>query len=470
MTAQATDSDPDSGPGAGDTTRPPEPVPPLEEFGFAEWRRAAKIGTVITGRVARRVLREGLRKPARRRAMAEGTVDGFEALGPTFVKIGQLVASARTSFPAELADACLRCLDDVPAFPVAAARTVIEEDLGAPIDTLFREFDDEPLSAASVAQVHGCVLADGRAAVVKVQRPDITGRMMVDLRAAFRLASAAAKRSERARVASAEDLVRDLYDSTVAELDFRNEARAQAQMRANLSAFGDNRNVVIPEVYQQYCGPRVLCMERMYGVPLDRFDDIRAEHPDSELLIRQLVKAWMEGVIVHGLFHGDVHAGNLWMLEDGRAAMLDFGIVGRMTPQWRGFAAALFHASAVGGDFRSVAEQMRELGIMGSGDEKSDAAVGRQLATALAPVLSGQLAQLEMGKVATSLLEFGRRRDAAVPRQMVLMVKQLGYFERYAAALAPGWRLGKDLYLFRNIFPEEVAARVAAEGIELPAD
>ncbi|MBB5917275.1 putative unusual protein kinase regulating ubiquinone biosynthesis (AarF/ABC1/UbiB family) [Nocardia transvalensis] len=448
-------------------TEPEVLRPPLEKFGFSEFRRTAMIGTVLGASVTRRVVRGGLRRPKRRRAVADGMVDGFETLGPMFVKLGQLIASSPASFPAELADACLRCLDDVPPFPGVDARAIIESDLGRPISELFREFDDEPLSAASVAQVHGCVLADGRPAVVKVQRPDIARRMIVDLRAAYRLAGAMQKRSENARVANAEGVVRDLYETTVAELDFRNEADNQTRARANLRAFGDNANVVVPEVYWEYCGPRVLCMERMSGMPLDRFDDIRAVHPDPELLIRRLVKAWVESVVVHGLFHGDVHAGNLWLLDDGRAAMLDFGIVGKMTPQWRDFVGALFHASAVDGDFRPVARALRELDLV-DGESGDDATIGRQLATALAPVLSGKLAQLDMGKVAARMVEFGKRRGAFGPEQLILMGKQLGYFERYAVALAPGWRLGQDLYLFRNIFPDEVAAKAAEEGIELP--
>ncbi|WP_024804614.1 AarF/ABC1/UbiB kinase family protein [Nocardia sp. BMG51109] len=461
MTAGALDAEP--------VTESAAPQPPLEKFGFSEFRRTAVIGTVLGASVSRRVVRGGLRRARRRRAVADGMVDGFESLGPMFVKLGQLIASSPASFPRELADACLRCLDDVPPFPGVAARAIVEADLGRPIDELFREFDDEPLSAASVAQVHGCVLADGRPAVVKVQRPDIARRMIVDLRAAYRLAGQLQKRSENARVANAEGVVRDLYETTVAELDFRNEADNQTRVRGHLRAFGDNTNIVVPEVYWDYCGPRVLCMERMRGMPLDRFDDIRAVHPDPELLIRRLVKAWVESVVVHGLFHGDVHAGNLWLLDDGRAAMLDFGIVGKMTPQWRAFVGALFHASAIDGDFRPVARALRELDLVGS-DSGDDATVGRQLATALAPVLSGKLAQLDMGKVAARLVEFGKRRGAAGPEQLILMGKQLGYFERYAVALAPGWRLGQDLYLFRNIFPDEVAAKAAERGVDLPAD
>ncbi|MCX4092628.1 ABC1 kinase family protein [Nocardia sp. alder85J] len=444
--------------------------PALEKFGFAERWRTATIAGVLGGNITKRMVsRGGFAGRRRRLAMADGTVDGFEILGPMFVKLGQLIASSPGAFPKELADACLRCLDDVPPFPAAAARATVEADLGRPMTELFREFDDRPLSAASVAQVHACVLLDGREAVVKVQRPDIARRMIVDLRAAYRLAGLLEKRSENARVANAQGVVRDLYETTVAELDFRNEAENQARARANLGAFGDNSHVTVPEVFWEYCGPRVLCMERMRGMPLDRFDDIRLVHPDPELLIRRLVKVWLESLITHGLFHGDVHAGNLWLLEDGRAAMLDFGIVGRMAGPWRDFVAALFHASAIDGDFRPVARSLRELDMVDA-EAGDDATVGRQLATALAPVLAGQLANLDMGKVAGRLVEFGKRRNASGPEQLMLMGKQLAYFERYAKALAPGWRLGQDLYLFRNIFPDEVAAKAAATGLELPAD
>nr|WP_309231749.1 AarF/ABC1/UbiB kinase family protein [Nocardia sp. SYP-A9097] len=443
--------------------------PDLDTFGFSELRRTAIVGAVLGGSVTRSVLTGGLRKAKRKRAVAEGVVNGLEALGPMFVKLGQLIASSPGAFPRELADACLRCLDDMSPFPSADARAIIEADLGKPISELFASFDDEPLSAASIAQVHACVLLDGRDAVVKVQRPEIARRMIVDLRAAMKLARALEKRSENARVANAQAVVRDLYEATVAELNFLVEADNQTRARANLAAFGDNTNVAVPEVYWEHCGPRVLCMERMRGMPLDRFDDIREVHPDPELLIRRLVKAWMESVAVHGLFHGDVHAGNLWLLDDGRVAMLDFGIVGRMETEWREFVRALFYASAIDNDFRPVARALRKLDLVAD-DSGDDATIGRQLAVALGPVLSGSLDKLDLGLVAARLLEFGKRRGASGPEQLIMMGKQLGYFERYAVALAPGWRLGRDLFLFRNVFPNEVATKIAEEGTELPVD
>ncbi|WP_083874693.1 ABC1 kinase family protein [Nocardia paucivorans] len=450
--------------------------PPLETFGSSETFRVVVIGFVLVTRMSCRlighmlttVVSRGRRKQrSMREVLAEGVVDAFERLGPMFVKLGQLIASSSGAFPRELSDACLRCLDDMPPFPAAQARRIIEQDLGRSIADLFRSFEDTPLSAASVAQVHACVLADGREAVVKVQRPGIARRMIVDLRAALVLARLLERRSQTARVANAVGVVRDLYEVTVTELNFLIEADNQSRIRDNIGAFGDNDAVTVPEVYWELCSRRVVCMERMHGVPLDRFDAITAAHPDPEMLIRRLVKVWLEGVVVHGLFHGDVHAGNMWLLDDGRLAMLDFGIVGTMTPPWRELVRALFHASAFGGDFTPVVTALRELDLFAE-QSADDMAIGRQLAMVLGPILKGELARLDLKTVTTMLVEFGARRGVAGPQQLILMGKQLGYFERYAITLAPGWQLGTDLFLLRNLFPDEVAAAARREGIELP--
>ncbi len=446
----------------------------MERFGPRELVRTAAVAGTLGGAVGRRMglrfgrsPRDAMDARARARVTADGVVDGFQALGPMFVKLGQLIGSSPGVFPSPLADACLRCLDDLQPFSAAEARAVIEADLGQPMSAMFRDFEDEPLSAASVAQVHACVLADGREAVMKVQRPGIARRMIVDLRVAWKLATLLERRYESARIANAVGVAHDLYRSTITELDFRAEADNQARIRENLSTFGDNDGVVIPEVYPRYCGTRTICMQRVHGVPLDRFDTVRSTHPNPELLIRRLVKAWMESVMVHGLFHGDVHAGNLWLLHDGRLAILDFGIVGTMPRAWRALLQAMFHASAIDGDYTPVARALRELELF-EDHNADDAAIGAQLAIVLGPLLSGELAHLDLGTLTGQLVEFGRRRGMIGPQPLILMGKQLSYFERYAVALAPRWRLGSDLYLFRNIFPAAVTAAAARAGTDLP--
>ncbi|HEX6418225.1 MAG TPA: AarF/UbiB family protein, partial [Acidimicrobiales bacterium] len=185
------------------TLTPPSPTPPsLTRFGVREVVRGAEIWTVLLFHVARALARHTARHPraafrarrdpeARRAlgaAASAALVEAFVALGPTFVKLGQMIASSPGMFPEVLADACLRTLDDVPPFPADEVLRIVEDDLGAAAGEVFASFDREPLSAASIAQVHGCVLRDGRAAVVKVQRPRIADRMNRDLRIMYRIA------------------------------------------------------------------------------------------------------------------------------------------------------------------------------------------------------------------------------------------------------------------------------------------
>ncbi|TQF75191.1 AarF/ABC1/UbiB kinase family protein [Rhodococcus spelaei] len=442
-------------------------MPRLDQFGLAQLWRALVVGTVILACTLFAVVT----KPFTRREMSwadaasEGVVDAFEVLGPTFVKLGQLAASSSGVFPTPLANACLRCLDDVPPVPAAQARAVIEADLGMPVEELFTSFDDEPLAAASVAQVHACVLPNGTEAVIKVQRPGIHRRMLIDLRTAYWGARLFERFSEFLRVANATAIVRDLHNATMTELNSAVEADRQTRFRDALWAFGDNRWVTAPEVYWPYCGPHVICMERMHGTPLDRIEPDGTT--DTQLLIRRGVKAWMESILVHGPFHGDVHAGNLWVLDDGRIAMLDFGIVGELPEVWRTILRDMFYATLIDGDYSRMARGIRSLGYTAEVDA-SDAEIGNQVGALLAPVFARDLAELRLSDLIMSLVQIGKQWGVASPEELVLFGKQLGYFERYATRLAPGWVMGRDLYLYKNVFPEAVSQRAAELGVELP--
>ena len=234
--------------------------PSLTIFGWRELRRALAIGLLGTVAVlmalARRLVRIGRRtKPTWIAAACTGVVDAFMVLGPTFVKLGQMIASSPSVFPKPLADACLRCLDDVPPVPASAARRIVAEDLGAEVDEVFKQFDDTPLSAASIAQVHGCVLRDGREAVLKIQRPAITERMNRDLRIVYRIARLIDK-TKRGKLINPVAVVQDLHQVTNEELNFALEAYRQSHFRTNISAFGDNDGITAPEVYWELCGDR----------------------------------------------------------------------------------------------------------------------------------------------------------------------------------------------------------------------
>ena len=449
-------------------------TPSIESFGFAELRRMVVIYVVLTYSIAAAVVAAVARRVARRStpslsgAAADGMVDGFERLGPTFVKLGQLVASSPGLFPATVSNACQRCLDEVPPFDGETARRMIRMDLGRDPEEIFRHFDATPLSAASIGQVHACVLPDGREAVIKLQRPNIWGRMTTDLRIMHRLAHTLQKRSKSAERMNAVGIIEDLHEVTFAELNPSLEAWRQHRFRENLWAFGDNKMITAPEVYWEYCGPHMICMERMSGVPVDEFDVLAERGIDGELVIRRGAKAWLEAVVAHGPFHGDMHAGNIWVLDDGRSAYLDFGIMGELPGEWHGVFRDLLLTVAVDRDWTRVVRAYRSVGILpeGLGTEED---LAMALGAMMEPLLDLTVSERSLGESLKASVEMSEQMGAtSSPKELVLVFKQLIYIERFINGLAPDYNLLNDPYVIKNIFPEHAAQRAEELGVSFP--
>ncbi|MEW6472335.1 MAG: AarF/UbiB family protein [Actinomycetota bacterium] len=404
-----------------------------------------------------------------RAAVADGVVDGLLSLGPMFIKLGQLLGSSPSICPAVLSDSARRCIRAVDPLDVATVKAVIEQDLRRPVSELFASFEDEPLSAASVAQVHGCVLPDGRQAVVKVQRPDLTATVTADLRIQWRLMRLVERFSGFARDANVSGAIEDLHVVTFNELNFRLEAERQARFRDRIWHFGDNAAVTAPEVYWQWCGPHVICMERLFGVPIDDFAAVRARNGDGKLSMRRGVKVWMEACLLHGPFHGDVHAGNIWVLDDGRVAFLDFGIMGELTDDWKQAMRDFFATSAIDNDFTRVARAYKRVGVFPP-DAGTDEEIGDRMKMIFGPMFDAGLGEVPMASLLAEIIRTmgAYAGGAGTPKELQLIIKQLLYFERYSKEFAPDWPMFRDLYLMRNVFPEAVAARVAAGEVVLP--
>lgn len=458
---------------------PPEALvvhrPRLDHFGPAELGRIIVVCAVLGGALLVAWLRWALgrlvggRCGARTRAeaLADGAVGAFCRLGPMFVKLGQMIASSPGLFPDALSEAAGRCLDDTPPFPPARARRLVAEELGRPVSELFAEFDEVPLAAASIAQVHACVLPDGRPAVLKLRRPGIGRQMMVDLRIMYRLGRLLDGRIELVRLTGLVGVVEQRYEVTCQELNFAREARDQERFGRAIGAFGDNEHVTVPEVYWDYCTPRVICMQRLYGTPVDEPGALATRGVDGELALRRGVKVWLEAAVQHGPFHGDMHAGNIWVLDDGRLALLDFGIMGELAQPWRELLRDALYTAIVDRDFERVARGLRRQGVLDP-EVSTDAQLGLALRTVIGPLLDLPLAALETRKVIDMLLSIARQFSGANPPEMDLFAKQLIYFERYSRALAPDWRLATDPFVLRNIFPVETTVRAAELGMAMP--
>jgi predicted unusual protein kinase regulating ubiquinone biosynthesis (AarF/ABC1/UbiB family) len=445
-------------------------APRIHRFGLHEIRRMVVITFTLAFLIGRslalRVVRAGGRTGSWASAASMGVVDAFEALGPTFVKLGQMIASSPGIFPEPLADACLRCLDEVTPFDGPTARRLVEEDLGHSPAALFRHYDDSPLSAASIAQVHACTLPDGREAVLKIQRPDIRHRMNRDLRIMY-LFARPLMRTDAGQRANVTGILEDLHQVTNEELNFAVEAYRQSRFRDNIGAFGDNRFITAPEVYWDYCGPHVICMERMVGAPLDEFERLRAMGIDGEMVLRRGVKVWMEAAMIHGPFHGDVHAGNLWLLDDGRASYLDFGIMGELDAEWMQILRDMQFTAMIDGDWTRIVRNWKRVGVM-SEDAGTDEDLALMIKAVMDPLLDQSIGEVSLGELMQQNLELGKQLGIKTPRELVLITKQLLYFERYAKELAHGYNMSRDLFLLKNIFPDDVARVAAERNLTLP--
>jgi predicted unusual protein kinase regulating ubiquinone biosynthesis (AarF/ABC1/UbiB family) len=453
---------------------PPEQLlvdaPELEHLRLPEVRRLVVVLAVIGWSVLASLVTRRWRRAGRTRleAACDGLIDGFIRLGPTLVKVGQIVASSGSLIPPVLAGAARRCLDAVPPFPTEHVHRAIEEDLGRPVDALFTSFDDQPLSAASIGQVHACTLPDGREAVVKVQRPGIRELMATDLRIGFAIAWAIEK-TPWGRQTNAREIIRDVHASTFQELNPALEAWQQHRFRASISAFGDNTLVTAPEVYWDHCGPRVICMERVHGTPMDDFETLAAKGIDGQTVLRRGAKVWAEAAMVHGPFHGDMHAGNIWALDDGRACFLDFGIMGELPDEWKSVLKDLFFTCAFDHDFVRVVRAYRGVGALPEG-LGTDEEIGALMQAIFGPLLTEGFGNLDIGVLVTQSLELLKTYEATVPRELVLIGKQLLYVDKYTTFLAPEYSLTADPYVVKNIFPAEAAARAEVLGMSLADD
>ena len=437
----------------------------IRGFGSHEVRRAAATAATLTRhgvRFARRS-RSRRRGAATRGAVAAAELkQAFAELGPTYVKLAQLIASSPGLFPEVLADEFRSLLDEVPPVPPEQVWAVLTEELGAPPEEVFDSFDATPLASASIAQVHAATLPDGEDVVVKVQRPGIRERLERDLRILMRIARILERTSAKGRMANPIAVVEDFAATLAEELNFVNEARAMETFEVNLRLFGKNDGVRVPSVRWPYTTPRVLTMERIHGFKIDDLAQLGTQGWDLAGALKKGVRAWMEAALEHGFFHGDVHAGNLMLDLDGNVVFLDFGIVGRLDPKTKEIIRHGLPALLVDGDFVEVAKAIYELGAVLQPQDLEESA--RDIAEIVEPILGKPLSEISYGQVLIDIVRIGTRYEVRLPREMVLVAKQMLYFERYAKLMAPDWNILNDPDLIGFLFEGLETHAVGEDG------
>ena len=261
-------------------------------------------------------------------APAEDLAKDLEKLGPTFIKLGQLLSTRADLLPGPYLEALERLQDHIEPFPYEDVERIVSGELGVRISKAFADFDPVPLAAASLAQVHRAEMRDGREVVVKVQRPDIREVIVADLEALGEIAHFLDQHTELGRRYEFDNMLVNLRKSLLKELDFTIEANNLHTISENLAEF---ENIIIPEPIDDFTTTRVLTMEYIAGKKITALNPLRLLEIDGGLLADELFQAYLKQFLIDGLFHADPHPGNVFLTDDNRIALLDLGMVGRVT-------------------------------------------------------------------------------------------------------------------------------------------
>lgn len=252
----------------------------------------------------------------------------MQDLGSTYIKLGQLIASSPTIFPQDYVDAFQSCLDQTPPLPFAEIQPILARELGPRLKTRFRHIEEIPLGSASIAQVHAATLISGEEVVIKVQKPRVRDTLTTDFQFLQVATQVLEMINPTAWKSSVKDIVEEIRNGMLEECDFRQEADNIEEFDRFLQD-ANITDVVVPKVYRQLSTDKVLVMERFYGVPISDIDGVRAITAEPEYALVQALNTWFMSLKQCQIYHADLHAGNVMMLNDGRIGFIDFGIVGR---------------------------------------------------------------------------------------------------------------------------------------------
>ena len=388
--------------------------------------------------------------------------EAFETLGPTYVKLGQLVASSEGMFPEPYCVEFRKCLDRVPPFSIEDVRSTLREELEREPSEVFAELEEKPLASASIAQVHGAKLKDGTVVVIKVQRPGLPKIVDADLRV-LRLFANLMQKLPLGDMANPRSVVEDFAANLADELDFRREAQNLDQFNAIMVRHG-LKDVAAPKPVHDISGVRVLVMERFIGFRIDDTENLApmADTLEDKLLLG--MRAWFRCLLVHGFFHGDVHAGNLMALTDGRIGFLDFGIVGRFEGDRHKLVSDFLVATATR-NFLGLAKAMVDMGEMkGVNLESLAKDLEKECGPLLDPSRPAKYADLLPGITRATI-----KHRMRMPRDFVLILKQMVYFDRYAKLLAPKLNIFADPRIIANLMEDLQLARMAQAQTSSPA-
>jgi ubiquinone biosynthesis protein len=376
-------------------------------------------------------------------------------LGPTFVKLGQLLSTRPDLVPRDLIEELSRLQDDVPPFPFTEVATIIEQELGRPLTEIYADFSTEPLAAASIGQVHAARMPDGTEVVVKIRRPQIPAQMETDLEILLEAARFADRHTSWGKVYRASDVVLEMQRATREELDFCNEAENAAQIRENML---HRHDLIIPRIYTAQTSAAVLTMEKVNGIKLNQPDILIAAGHNCEEVARRLIDVMFEQIFVHGFFHADPHPGNLAVTGDGRLVFMDFGIVGKMQGKRRRQFTRLL-IGMVNGNAHLLVSSLTEIGFVSRRVDRK--ALRHDVERLMEKYLDLPLSKINLGRAVREIFALAFEHQIRIPAEFTLLGKTIMTLEGVIEELAP------ELKLIELLKP--YARRLARERLSLTA-
>ena len=388
----------------------------------------------------------------------------FEELGPIFLKFGQALSTRRDLLPADIADELAKLQDRVPPFPGAEARAIVEAAYGRPVTDVFETFEEEPLAAASIAQVHAAKLRSGEEVVIKVVRPGVREKIERDLEVMHVLARLAHDYSREGYRLRPTEVVSEYEKTIIDELDLTREAANAAQLRRN---FAGSDLLYVPQIQWDYCRSDVMVMERIRGVLVSDMDELRARGTNIQVLAENGVEIFFTQVFRHNFFHADMHPGNIFVQVDEperpRYAAVDFGIVGSLDARDQHYLAENFIAFFEG-DYNRVARLHIDSGWVPS-DTRVDE-LEAAVRTVCEPIFNKPLAEISFAQVLIRLFETARRFDMKVQPQLLLLQKTLLQIEGLGRQLYPQLDLWKTAQpIMREWATDRLSGRALAQQL-----
>jgi ubiquinone biosynthesis protein len=393
--------------------------------------------------------------PSRLAAFAESQADktiqerlrlAFEELGPTFVKLGQLLSTRPDLLPEPFIEEFTKLQDNVQPLPFDVVRSIVERELGRKLEDAYSSFEVAPVGAASIGQVHNAVLANGEKVVVKVQRPEIEKIIETDISLLAFLAGLLEKYVPESRIIQPKVIVDEFFRTISYELDFIVEANNMTKMAQNLASMPE---IVIPKVYRDLSRDKIITLERLEGIRVNDLKALDAAGIDRKRVVEIGAKAFFKSIMVDGLFHGDLHGGNLFILPGNRLGMIDFGIVGRLSQKSRDQLATMVMA-LVTEDYEMICYQYAELGSAGPSIDFDG--FQRDVRNTLAPYMGLSLKDLNAGRILIEATKIATQYQITVPGDWMMVFKAILTIEGMGRTLDPdfdlisaGQELVKDL-------------------------